>query len=221
MECRFPTTSAAPILLLVLATLPVQAGTPPAAAPIRAPAEVPVLRVAGNDFPQLVMHIPRHDALGVQAVLDCDQIRAKRIDELDPLWKKAVERIHLDCDDLGGDAEGIGSVATVATAYLKPGAVQFAGIPVVEVRMMESDLWGDRQYLLERGYAEIVDAVQAHLESQCRMRQDDPGLLAQGDCSVLRQAEGLYLETSEIGGTWLHPDQDDTQRTVYAEAWAD
>ena len=58
-------------------------------------------------------------------------------------------------------------------------------------------------------------------ESRCRMRQDDPALLAQGDCTLIREDEGLYLDTSEVGGIWLHPDQDDTRRTVYAEAWSD
>jgi hypothetical protein len=212
MECRFFITPIVPALLLAMTTMPVHADTP---------VDAPVVRLIGSDFPELVVHVPRHDALGVQAALDCDQIRAKRVDELDPLWKRAVDCIHLDCDDLGMESEAFGTVATVVTAYLKPGAVQFAGVPVAEVRMMDSDLWGDRQYLLDRPYDGIVDAVQAHLESRCRMRQDHPSLLAQGDCTLVRQPEGLYLDTSEVGGIWLHPDQDDTQRTVYAEAWAD
>ena len=212
MECRFFTIPVVSAFLLAMTTMPVRADTP---------VDAPVLRLVGSDFPELVVHVPRHDAMGVQVALDCDQIRAKRIDELDPLWKQAVERIHLDCDDLDVEDEAFGTVATVITAYLKPGAAQFAGVPVVEVRMMDSDLWGDRQYLLDRPYAEIVDAVRAHLESRCRMQQDDPGVLAQGDCNLVHQDEGLYLDTSEVGGIWLHPDQDDTQRTVYAEAWAD
>ena len=220
MECRFLISLTISVLPLALTTLSVCAGTP-ATAPAAAPVTVPVLRVVGSDFPELVVHVPRHDALGMQAALDCEQIRARRIDELDPLWKKAVDRIHLDCDDLDMESEAFGTVATVITAHLKPGAVQFAGVPVAEVRMMDSDLWGDRQYLLDRPYAEIVDAVQAHLESRCRMRQDDPSQLAHGDCTLVRQAEGMYLDTSEVGGIWLHPDQDDAQRTVYAEAWAD
>lgn len=63
--------------------------------------------------------------------------------------------------------------------------------------------------------------MQRHVESRCRMRQDDPSLLASSDCALVREAEGLYLDTSEVGGIWLHPDQDDTRRTVYAEAWSD
>jgi len=210
MECRFLTTVIAPSLLL--ATTLARAGTP---------ADAPVLRLVGNDFPELVVHVPRHDAIGVRGPLDCDHIRAKRIDELDPLWKQAVERIHLDCDDLSLETEGFNTVATVITAYLRPGAVQFAGIQVAEVRMMDSEQWGDRQYLLDQPYAAAVDAVQRHVESRCRMRQDEPALLAQGDCTLIREAEGLYLDTSEVGGIWLHPDQDNTQRTVYAEAWSD
>ena len=212
MECRFPTTLIAPALLLAMTATPAWSATPQ---------DKPLLQLTGNDFPELAVHIPRHDADGHQAALDCDQIRAKRIDELDPLWKHAVDRIHLDCDDLTVEVEGFDTVATVITAYLKPGAVQFAGVPVAEVRMMDSDQWGDRQYLLDRPYEEVVDAVQRHVESRCRMRQDDPAVLAQGDCMLVREAEGLYLDTSEVGGIWLHPDQDDTRRTVYAEAWSD
>jgi hypothetical protein len=214
MECRFPTTStAATVLMLAMGIAPARAAG--------RHGDAPVLQLAGGDFPELAVHVPRHDAMGVQAALDCDQIRAKRIDELDPLWKKAVDRIHLDCDDLGMEGEGLGTVATAITAYLKPGAVQFAGVPVVEVRLMDSDLWGDRQYLLDKPYADIVEAMQAHLESRCRAQQDDPSQLAQGDCTLVQQPDGLYLDTSEVGGIWLHTDLDDIRRTVYAEAWAD
>ena len=212
MECRFPTTIAVPVLLLAMTATPAWAATPQVN---------PVLQLVGNDFPELAVHVPRYDMEGQQAALDCDQIRAKRIDELDPLWKKAVDRIHLDCDELSVENEGFDTIATVITAYLKPGAVQFAGVPVAEVRMMDSAQWGDRQYLLDKPYIDVVDAVQRHIESRCRMQQDDPTMLAQGDCTLVREAEGLYLDTSEVGGIWLHPDQDDMQRTVYAEAWSD
>ena len=211
MDCRFPTVIV-PALLLAMTAAPARSATPQSN---------PVLQLVGNDFPELAVHVPRYDMEGQQAALDCDQIRAKRIDELDPLWKKAVDRIHLDCDELSIENEGLDAIATVITAYLKPGAVQFAGVPVAEVRMMDSDQWGDRQYLLDLPYSEIVDAVQHHVESRCRIRQDDPVQLAQSDCTLVREAEGLYLDTSEVGGIWLHPDQDDTRRTVYAEAWSD
>lgn len=130
MECRFPATLIVRALLLATAATPAWSASP---------GDGPVLQLAGNDFPELAVHVPRHDAYGHQAALDCDQIRAKRIDELDPLWKRAVDRIHLDCDDLSLEVEGFDTVATVITAYLKPGAVQFAGVPVAEVRMMDSD----------------------------------------------------------------------------------
>ena len=89
----------------------------------------PVLEVGGDDFPSLIVHQPVLEESGLPAALSCAQIRGKRLDELDPLWKRATGRIHLECDDLTLESAGYDMVATTATAYLLPGAVQFAGIP--------------------------------------------------------------------------------------------
>ena len=40
-------------------------------------------------------------------------------------------------------------------------------------------------------------------------------------CELTETAEGMYLEAGPLGGIWIHPQHDDPQRTVYAEAWAD
>ncbi|NDK39130.1 hypothetical protein DT603_09785 [Pseudoxanthomonas gei] len=181
----------------------------------------PVLQLSGNDFPELVVISRETDANGESGMLSCDRIRSKRIDELDPLWKQAVERIHLDCEDLGEHEDGANMAATVVTGFLKPGQVQFAGVPVAEVRLMDSELWGDHQYLLDRPFTEIRDAIKTFVESRCRAQSESSGALVTSDCNLLETPEGVYLQTSEVGGIWMHPSQDEPQRTVYAEAWAD
>ena len=181
----------------------------------------PVLQLSGNDFPELVVLSLEPDANGDPVAPSCERIRGKRVDELDPLWKQAVERIHLDCQDLTEQDEGAEMAATVVTGFLKPGRVEFAGVPVAEVRMMDSELWGDHQYLLDRPFPEIRDTIRNFIESRCRAQQESSGALLAIDCSLVETAEGLYLQASEIDGIWVHPAPDEPQRTVYAEAWSD
>lgn len=212
MERRFPASAIATGVLLALAAAPAWSATPPGD---------PVLQLAGDDFPELAVHVPRYDAEGRQAALDCNQIRAKRIDELDPLWKRAVERIHLDCDDLSADYGGDASVATMITAYLKPDTVRFAGLVVREVRLMDSDLWGDHQYVLDVPYSAAVETVREHIESRCAALWDDPTRIASSACVATLQEGELYMSTGEVSSVWLHPDRNDPGHTVYAEAWSD
>ena len=112
-------------------------------------------------------------------------------------------------------------VATVATGFLKPGSVEFAGIPVLEVRLMNSEKWGDYEYILGRPYAEIRDALGHFVKSRCRVPQDNREALAHATCRLTETAEGMYLESDSPGGIWMHPEHHDPQRTVYAEVWAD
>ncbi|MGH8025796.1 MAG: hypothetical protein ACREO0_03615 [Pseudoxanthomonas sp.] len=189
--------------------------------PCRAATPAPVLQLSGGDFPELIVHQPRFDGAGNQLPMACEQIRAKRIDELDPLWKRSMDRIHLDCEDLKEEGAGFDMVATTLTGFLKTGMAQFAGLPLAEVRLMDSDLWSDRQYILQLPYQEARDALKLFIESRCLAQQDNPTALVEHDCTLTESEEGLYLEASELGGIWVHPEQDDPQRTVYAEAWAD
>ena len=184
-------------------------------------AQAPVLQLSGGDFPELTVHRPVFDERNNQRAMACDQMRAKRIDELDPLWKRAMDRIHFDCEDLTEEDAGFDMVATVATAFLRPGMVQFAGLPVAEVRMMDSDLWSDHQYVLQQSYAQARTKLRDFIESRCRAQQDQAGALVERGCSLTETDEGLYLEASELGGIWVHPEQGDPARTVYAEAWSD
>jgi hypothetical protein len=181
----------------------------------------PVLQLSGGDFPELTVHQPNFDEAGDQLPMACDQIRAKRIDELDPLWKRSIDRIHLECEDLKEEDAGFDMLATTITGFLKAGMAQFAGQPLAEVRLMDSDLWSDHQYILQRPYQEARDALKQFVEARCRAQQDNPTALVENSCIMTESEEGLYLETSEVGGIWIHPEQDDPQRTVYAEAWSD
>lgn len=222
MECRSNSHLLA-FCLLASAACPSLATTPsppPAAAP------KPVLQLSGGDFPVLVAHQPARDDSGDLLPLACEQIRGKRIDELDPLWKQAIERIHTDCDDLKRETAGFDMVATVATGFLKPGSVEFAGIPVAEVRLMDSEMWGDHEYILDRPYAGIRETLERFVESHCRASQDNAPpdnlqALPRDSCELTETDEGMYLEAGPLGGIWIHPQRDDPQRTVYAEAWAD
>lgn len=183
--------------------------------------DAPVLQLAGNDFPQLVQYLPALDETGRPLPLDCSQIRARRIDELDPLWKQAVSRIHLDCEDLTVENAGFDMVATVITAFLKPGKVQFAGLPVTEIRLMDSELWTDHQYVLDRPFADSRQALKQFAQARCRARRDDPTQVLHGECLVREQEQDIYLEGAAPGGVWIHADPEDPRKTVYAEAWAE
>lgn len=216
MECR-SNPRLLTFCLLAIATASSLATTPPV--PVAAP--VPVLQLSGGDFPVLILHQPARDENGMLLPLACEQIRGKRIDELDPLWKQAVERIHMDCDDLKQETAGFDMVATAATGFLKPGSVEFAGIPVVEVRLMSSEKWGDYEYILDRPYAEIRDVLERFVESHCRAPRDSREALVRDTCKLTETDEGLYLEADSLGGIWMHPEHGDPQRTVYAEVWAD
>lgn len=198
--------------LLVMATAPGLAAEPP---------DAPALEVAGGDFPALLMRRAAQEGAGNTFVIACDHIRARRIDELDPLWEQSVDRIHLDCDEMTEAELGADTMVTLVTAYLKPGAVQFAGIPVAEVRLMDSDLWGDHQYLLDLPYPGASTILKQYLVSRCNAQQDNPSLLRRHGCALEEREDGLYLENGEAGGIWVHADREDPQRTVYAEAWAD
>lgn len=221
MQCRIDMprigTRLLAFCLLASAACSGLATTPPV--PVAAP--VPVLQLSGDDFPVLIVHQPARDGNGVLLPLACEQIRGKRIDELDPLWKQAVERIHVDCDDLKQETAGFDMVATVATGFLRPEMVEFAGFPVAEVRLMDSEMWSDHEYILDRPYAEIREALERFVESHCSASQDNRQALPRNTCELTETAEGMYLEAGPLGGVWMHPEHDDPQRTVYAEAWAD
>lgn len=211
MECRHLLAPAAAGLLLV------------AGARVRAEEAGPahVLRVAGGDFPALVMVVPgEHAAPGLDATPGCDRIRARRLDELPPGWRTRVARVELDCEDTLADDDQRTLTAVTARAVLHPDRVQLAGQPVTEVRLMDSQRWGDHQYVLAVPFAAAGPKVRDFIEDACLARtlaEESPAAA----CQMLATGDGFHLPTSEAGGIWVHPDHDDAARTLYVEAWAD
>lgn len=211
MECRHLLAPAAAGLLLV------------AAARVRAEeaGNARLMHVVGRDFPALVMVVPAgHAAPGLDAMPACDRIRARRVDELAPGWRTRVARVELDCEDALADDEQLALTAVTARAVLHPDRVQLGGQPVAEVRLMDSQRWGDHQYVLAAPFATAAPAVRRLVEDTCLARtmvEEAPDAA----CTMLEADDGLFLSTSPAGGIWIHADPEDASRTVYVEAWAD
>jgi hypothetical protein len=211
MDCRHLLAPAAAGLLLVAAARvrAEDAGAPPA------------LHVTGGDFPALVMVVPgEHAAPGPEAMPGCERIRARRLDELAPGWRARVARIELECEDTLADDELQTLTAVTARAVLHPGRVQLAGQPVAEVRLMDSQRWGDHQYVLAAPFAAAGPTLRRFVEAACLARTlaEETSSAA---CTMLAADDGFYLASSEAGGIWVHADPDDAARTLYVEAWAD
>ena len=211
MECRHLLAPAAAGLLLV------------AGARVRAEeaGAARILQVAGGDFPARVMVVPgEHAAHGLDATPGCDRIRARRLDELAPGWRTRVARVELDCEDTLADDEQQTLTAVTARAVLHPDRVQLAGQPVTEVRLMDSQRWGDHQYVLAVPFAAAGAAVRRFVEDTCLARTltDETPSTA---CTMLAADDGFYLPNADAGGIWIHADPDDVTRTLYVEAWAD
>lgn len=158
----------------------------------------------------------------------CAQRRVRRAKELPSPWRKAIKRIEYDCQDLSEEDGGYGMdiVSTKVVAYLKPGRLTFAGLPLIEVRMQDSELWGDHQFILDLPYTQARPILSRHIVTTChRNAQQLHEYPLQHDCT-LEESEsegenGVLAITNEVGGTWVHPDESNPQRTVYADAWSD
>lgn len=214
MDCRRPVAYSLAGLLALAARDAAAMQTPDSVA----------FAVAGGDFPSLTQAVdiaPRFDAEGAPVSPGCDGVRARRIDELALPWRHAVTGVQLDCEVLAAAYDGFDTLAIAATAILEPGTVSLAGQPVAEVRLMDSELWGDHQYVLEAPFPSVHDALKQHVESSCHSRRLRDEHAGAADCTMSENDGGLYLPTDEIGGIWIHADPDDPQRTIYAEAWAD
>jgi hypothetical protein len=211
MECRHLLAPAAAGLLLV------------AGARARADDAVGTraLQVTGGDFPALVMVVPGDQAgSGADVLPGCDRIRARRLDELAPGWRTRVARVELDCEDALADDARDALTAVTARAMVVPDRVRMAGQPVAEVRLMDSQRWGDHQYVVDAPYATAAPALRRFVEETCRQRTlaQETALDA---CTMVEADAGFYLPRDEAGGIWIHADPDDATRTLYVEAWAD
>nr|WP_295377508.1 hypothetical protein [Pseudoxanthomonas sp.] len=185
------------------------------------------IEVRGDDFPMLVQDTglaPPLDDNGLPRAPGCEAVRARRVDELPYPWREAVDRIHLDCQPMDAPEGETALMALTATAFLKPGRVWLAGHAVSEIRRMDSELWGDHQYVLAEPYAAVATDLRAQLESDCRkrhLREEREVREGAPECRMEESEDALYLRMDEISGIWIHADPDDAARTIYAEGWAD
>lgn len=188
-------------------------------------AQTPVtIEVHGGDFPTLVQDtgvVPALDEHGLPRAPGCEAVRARRVDEMPYPWRDAIDRIHLDCQALESAEDGVDTLALNATAYLKPGRVWLAGQAVTEIRLMDSELWGDHQYVLAIPFEQVAGDLRRHVEADCAQRHLREEREAAAECRMHASDGELYLELNEISGLWIHADPDDATRTIYAEAWAD
>lgn len=179
------------------------------------------LQVTGGDFPALVIVVPDAQArFGPDVLPGCDRIRARRLDELAPGWRTRVVRIELDCEDMLVDDARDALTAVTARALVAPERVQMAGQPVAEVRLMDSQRWGDHQYVVDAPYATAAPALRRFVEEACRQRTMAEEMPLDS-CTMIEADAGFYLPRDETGGIWIHADPDDANRTLYVEAWAD
>lgn len=158
----------------------------------------------GWSFPELL-----HSPVGLDASPSCRNIRTRHRAELAPLWRSVVDKIALTCRQ-AQDFDGADMVVTTANARLRPGSAFFAGIPVVAIVLSDTDLGFDHDYVLQAPYEQARARVLRAIEKQLAMpgRQDSPD-------------GGLFWDTGEGGGAWLHPDPDDPHRTIFAVAWSE
>lgn len=198
MDCRHPFVPTVAGMLLV-AGARVHAGEAGTPGP---------LQVTGGDFPALVMVVP-----------GCDRIRARRLDELPPGWSSRVAQVELDCEEALADDAQQALTAVTARARLRADQVHLAGLPVLEVRLMDSSRWGDHQYVVDAPYEQAAPPLRRFLETACQARA-----LAgetQVPCTMVDTGDGLYLATGDTSGQWIHADPDHAGQTLYVEAWAD
>lgn len=212
-----PTTVLLPFSLAAALVVPVAVATPATA---RAP-----LEVRGGDFPLLTRATGTPvelDAQGFPMPPGCDAVRARRPEELAPPWRNAVESIALECEPMEPDERSQHAVALSVTARLRPRHVQLAGFEVREIRLMDSPLWSDHQYVLGVRYAEVVDRLKSQLAEDCKAAGATLSTLPapHSACGMTLGEQDLHLNLGEGLDMWLYPDPDDAGLTIYAEGWA-
>src|SRR5690606_30112333 len=119
-------------------------------------------------------------------------------------------RIDFKCKDIAPDDNGYGydypMTNTMLEVHLKPGIAQFSVLPVVALHMVESMLWGDKQFVIDMPFEQARPVLQRHLQATCGMRQEYRREYGDRTCTPEQDAwwhrGGLYVSTGELGGTW-------------------
>lgn len=151
----------------------------------------------------------------------CPAIRALKPVELPQPWRAAVTRIVMNCAPMEGQDKRP-DASTMSVASLRAGEVTLRGIPVIELRHGESWAHGDSQYVLGAPYAQVADKLAAYAKARCATRVGTEAATPEA-CAPMEDPVhgGLFFQTSELGGIRVHPDPDDPQQSILAEAWSE
>jgi hypothetical protein len=177
--------------------------------------------LAGHNFPALSKTLDTtENASGTTS--PCLRVRALRLNELDAKWKPLVANISLKCK-VGEGFDNKPDANTTAIAKLKPGAANYAGVSILEIRMMDSAWGNDYQYVLNAPFSRIKKQLKLAIRNHCIKEQGITVAITDNICAVVNDGQhgGLYLDTGEGGGIWLHPDPDNPNRSIYASAWSE
>lgn len=176
-------------------------------------AEARPLELIGVDFPELA------DGLSETSGKGCAPAHARKPAAVTGVWAGRITAITLTCEPMPGiDNEADASTLSIAT--LKPGAATFGGVPVIEVRLSQSWAHFDNQYVLDGRFETVGPELIKKIQAQCRKKLGAVDTAAA--CPAERDGEhGGYFIGSEGGGLWLHPDEANPNRTIYADAWSE
>ena len=177
--------------------------------------------LVGRPFPSLTTTLTTTEEMSPGAS-PCAAVRALRLDELDAEWAPMVADIALSCE-VGQGIEDEPDANTTVVAKLRPKAAHFGGAPVVEIRMSDSAWGNDYQYVLDARFGNarqrLSTAIRGHCLKNFEAAADAPDTV----CRIQRDGVhgGLYIDTGEGGGLWVHPDPDNPRRTIFASAWSE
>jgi hypothetical protein len=174
-----------------------------------------------GQFPTLSKTLEAPENLAKNAS-PCDLVKPLRTAELEGNWKSIVSSVDLKCE-IGEGIENEPSANTNATAKLKPKAANFGGVAIIEIRMSDSAWGNDYQYVLDARFAKVKTQLKATIRKNCIKERGITTPLTDDVCPIENHGQygGLYLDTGEGGGIWLHPDPDNPNRTIYASAWSE
>lgn len=186
------------------------------------------LALGFSDFPQIVIDLPVENPKTPDEIRhDCAHTRARRVDELDARWQAVVERITFACKDVSAQEAGDENETRVTDVVveLKPGAVEFFGLPVADIRLQDAYLWGNAQFRLAVPYSKAGPILKRQLRKTCGLSvqalRETPTPTCEVESGAWWHNGGLYVRAGELGGTWVNPDESKPQRTIVAEAWSD
>lgn len=166
-------------------------------------------------FPKLVAGLESDDQT-------CAARHALKPDEVASPWRGRVADIAMQCSSVEG-VNGEPDVSIDAQAKVIGGTVQLGGVPVREVRLSNSWAGDDKSFTLVGRYADLYKKLGPMIRARCVQEWKKSTGSATGWCAMRGDPihGGLFVEAGELGGVWLHPDPDNPNQTIYADAWSE